>query len=126
MATLVPAAESVSQSVLLKQWKFHREAVVPWRLERGNRKVMNICSVIVHAKPEHTAAVQSRLAGLPGVDVQGGDQTGKFIVTVEDADGVSAADTMMSFNSVEGVISSTLIYHYGGEDLDEEVIREAN
>ncbi|HXK58172.1 MAG: chaperone NapD [Gammaproteobacteria bacterium] len=87
---------------------------------------MNICSVIVHARPEQTAAVQSRLGELPGVEVQGGDETGKFIVTVEDADGVSAADTMMSFNSVEGVISSTLIYHYGGEDLDEEVIREAN
>jgi len=87
---------------------------------------MNICSVIVHARPEQTAVVQSRLEGLPGVEVQGGDDTGKFIVTVEDADGASAADTMMSFNSVEGVISSTLIYHYGGEDLDEEVIREAN
>lgn len=87
---------------------------------------MNICSVIIHARPEQTAAVQSRLAGLPGVEVQGGDETGKFIVTVEDADGVTAADTMMSFNSVEGVISSTLIYHYGGEDLDEEVIREVN
>ena len=61
---------------------------------------MNICSVIVHARPEQTAAVQSRLAGLPGVEVQGGDESGKFIVTVEDADGVSAADTMMSFNSV--------------------------
>jgi len=87
---------------------------------------MNICSVIVHARPEKAVAVQSRLSGLPGVEVQGGDETGKFIVTVEDSDGVSAADTMMSFNSVEGVISSTLIYHYGGDDLDEEVIREAD
>lgn len=87
---------------------------------------MNICSLIVHARPDQAAAVQSRLEALPGVEVQGGDETGKLIVTVEDAEGVSAADTMMSFNSVEGVISSTLIYHYGGEDLDEEVIGEAN
>lgn len=70
--------------------------------------------------------MRSRLEALPGVEVQGGEESGKLIVTVEDSEGVSAADTMMSFNSVEGVISSTLIYHYGGEDLDEEVIREAN
>lgn len=87
---------------------------------------MNLCSLIVHARPEHSAAVRSRLEALPGVEVQGGEESGKLIVTVEDSEGVSAADTMMSFNSVEGVISSTLIYHYGGEDLDEEVIREAN
>ncbi len=87
---------------------------------------MNICSVVVHARPEQSESVQARLGKLPGVEVQGGDDTGKFIVTVEDAGEVSAADTMMSFNSVEGVISSTLIYHYGGDDLDEEVIREVN
>ncbi|MCB1858684.1 MAG: chaperone NapD [Gammaproteobacteria bacterium] len=87
---------------------------------------MNICSVIVHARPEQSKAVQARLAELPGVEVQGEDASGKFIVTVEDAGESTAADTMMSFNSVEGVISSTLIYHYGGDDLDEEVTREVN
>ncbi|MCB1762480.1 MAG: chaperone NapD [Gammaproteobacteria bacterium] len=87
---------------------------------------MNLCSVIVHARPDQRIAVQARLAALPGVEVQGGDENGKLIVTVEDCDSASAADTMMSFNSVEGVISSTLIYHYGGDDLNEEVIRETN
>jgi nitrate reductase NapD len=87
---------------------------------------MNICSVIVLARPERIAEVQQQLEALPGVEVQGKDESGKLIVTVEDAEKVEAADTMMSFNSLEGVISSTLIYHYGGDDLDEEVIREAN
>ena len=87
---------------------------------------MNICSVIVHARPERIAEVQQQLDALPGVEVQGMDESGKLIVTVEDADNAEAADTMMSFNSLGGVISSTLIYHYGGDDLDEEVKREAN
>ena len=87
---------------------------------------MNVCSVIVHAKPENCGGVRMRLEALPGVEVHGGEAEGKLIVTVEDAGGSTAADTMMSFNSVEGVISSTLIYHYGGEDLEEEVIRETN
>lgn len=87
---------------------------------------MNICSVVVHAKPEKRDLVQTRLEEFPGVEVHGGEGTGKLIVTVEDAGDRSAADTMMAFNSVEDVISSILIYHYGGDDLDEEVIREAN
>lgn len=87
---------------------------------------MNVCSVIVHANPENSGVVRARLEALPGVEVHGGEAEGKLIVTVEDAGESTAADTMMAFNSVEGVISSTLIYHYGGEDLEEEVIRETN
>ncbi|MES9858942.1 MAG: chaperone NapD [Sedimenticola sp.] len=87
---------------------------------------MNVCSVIVHAKPANCSVVQSRLEAFPGVEVHGGEDEGKLIVTVEDAGDVSAADTMMAFNKVEGVISSILIYHYGGEDLEEEVVREVN
>ncbi len=87
---------------------------------------MNVCSLVVHAHPGQSDAVKARLEEYPGVEVHGGGETGKLIVTVEDADEDSVADTMMSFNAIEGVISSILIYHYGGDDLDEEVIREAN
>ena len=87
---------------------------------------MNICSVVVHTKPEKSGAVQAQLEEFPGVEIHGGEETGKLIVTVEDAGETTAADTMMAFNSVEGVISSILIYHYGGDDLDEEITRETN
>ena len=88
---------------------------------------MNLCSVVVHARPEKISQVEHNLNELPGVEVHGGShKEGKLIVTVEDEGEVSAADTMMGFNSVDGVISATLIYHYGGDDLDEEVIREVN
>ena len=87
---------------------------------------MNLCSVVVHAKPDRAEFVQARLEEFPGVEVHGGEKTGKLIVTVEDAGDNTAADTMMAFNSVEGVINSILIYHYGGDDLDEEIIRETN
>ena len=87
---------------------------------------MNVCSVVVHARPEKSHLVQTRLEEFPGVEVHGGSETGKLIVTVEDADEDSVADTMMAFNLVEDVISSTLVYHYGGEDLDEEVTGEIN
>ena len=87
---------------------------------------MNICSLVVHAKPEMCRAVHARLEEFPGVQVHGGEEEGKLIVTVEDTDENAAADTIMAFNSVEDVISSTLIYHYGGDDLDEEITGETN
>ena len=88
---------------------------------------MNICSVIVHVKPDRGSEVQARLERFPGVEVHGGQAQGKLIVTIEDSDENSAVDTMAAFNSVKGVIGTTLIYHYGGnEPMGEEVIRESH
>ena len=86
---------------------------------------MNICSVVVHARPENMAVVQANLEGLPGVEVHGGSQEGKLIVTVEDTGNSSMSETVSRFNDVDGVINAVMIYHYGGdEDMDEEVISE--
>jgi len=88
---------------------------------------MNLCSVIVHARPEKISQVETSLTQLPGVEIHGkAEDEGKLIVTVEDAEEITAADTMMGFNDIDGVISAILVYHYGGDDLNEEVIREVN
>lgn len=86
---------------------------------------MNICSVVVHARLENLAAVQTNLERLPGVEVHGGSEEGKLIVTVEDTGDSTMSDTVARFNDVDGVINVVMIYHYGGdEDMDEEVISE--
>ncbi|HIE54651.1 MAG TPA: ferredoxin [Chromatiaceae bacterium] len=87
---------------------------------------MNLCSLIVHTRPEKGPQVEKLLNQMPGVEVHGGVEEGKLIVTVEDAEDTPSSDTMMSFHDIEGVVSATLIYHYGGDDLNEEVIRELN
>lgn len=87
---------------------------------------MNLCSVVVHVRPEKMAAVGKNLEALPGVEIHGGAEEGKLIITVEDTETASAGDTMMGFSAIDGVISATLIYHYGGDDLDEEVTHEVN
>ncbi len=88
---------------------------------------MNLCSVVVHARPEKINQVETSLNDLPGVEVHGGSKDeGKLIVTVEDGEDVTAADTMMTFNDIDGVINAILIYHYGGDDLNEEIIHEVN
>ena len=86
----------------------------------------NLCGVLVHAKPGNSAAIRARLEAFPGVEVHGGDGEGKLIVTVEDTQQSPAADTMMAFNNIEGVLNAILIYHYGGDDFDEEVPGEVN
>lgn len=87
----------------------------------------NICSLVVHTRPENLAAVRTDLGTLPGVEVHGGSEEGKLIVTVEDTGENMAADTMAKINYVDGVINAVLIYHYGGdENLDEEVISETD
>ena len=88
---------------------------------------MNICSVVVHTKPEKLAAVQTRLEEFEGVEVHGGSEEGKLVVTVEGSGDDTLADTMAAFRDVDGVINTVMIYHYGGDEtMDEEVIRETN
>ncbi len=87
---------------------------------------MNLCSLIVHTRPERGPEVEEKLNAMPGVEVHGGVNEGKLIVTVEDTPETLAEETIMEFHDVEGVISATLIYHYGGDDLNEEVTREVN
>ncbi|EGV52159.1 ferredoxin [Candidatus Endoriftia persephone str. Guaymas] len=89
---------------------------------------MNICSLVVHTKPENGAVVSQRLAEMTGVEVHGGEDVGKLIVTVEDeGEELSpVSDTMNALRDVEGVVSTVLIYHYGGEESMEEMKREIN
>jgi len=85
---------------------------------------MNICSLIVQTRPNRVRTVEQGLLALPGVEVHGGWAEGKLIVTVEDTDRSEVTDILASIRSVEGVIDTVLIYHYGGDDLAEEVDHE--
>jgi nitrate reductase NapD len=88
---------------------------------------MNICSLVVYVRPETAPAVQACLEALPGVEVHGGADVGKLVVTVEDAVDAQAADTITAIGAVQGVLNTVLIYHYGGDELlDEEVNGESH
>jgi nitrate reductase NapD len=87
---------------------------------------MNICSCVVHTRPERGEEVGRRLRDLPGVEVHGGEGQGKLVVTVEDTEQTPAAETLASLGAVEGVINTVLIYHYGGEDIERTLAEEGN
>lgn len=85
---------------------------------------MNICSAIVHAKPEMAGVVQERLETFRGVEIHGGVEVGKLVVTLEGQNDDALADTMARFNDITGVINTVMIYHYCGEEsADEEVLK---
>lgn len=75
----------------------------------------NVCGLLVHSRHDQAGAVRARLQELPGVEIHGGGEDGKLVVTVEDCGEHLAADTLTAINTVEGVLNASLIYHYGGE-----------
>lgn len=82
---------------------------------------MNICSCVVHAKPGTGADVAGKIGRMPGTEVHGGVDEGRLVVTIEDTAEVLAADTLGQLNHVPGVINTVLIYHYGGDDIANEI-----
>ncbi len=80
---------------------------------------MNICSVIVHANPEKAIQVQSTIEQVKGAEVHGGIDEGKLIVTVEQEDDSVMADAITGFANIEGVLSTSMIYHHY-EELEAE------
>ena len=86
---------------------------------------MNICSVIVNAKPENAHRISKLLEEMEGVDVYGGIEEGKIIATIEDGGGEKAlADRMAAMNDIKGVINATMIYHQEASDtaMEEEIV----
>jgi nitrate reductase NapD len=87
---------------------------------------MNICSLIVYTNPEMGNQVSRQLTTFKGVEVHGGDEMGRLVVTIED-EGESqppVSETMNALRDLNGVLSTILIYHYGGEESMEEMNRE--
>ncbi len=85
---------------------------------------MNICSVIVNAKPENAQMISELLAKMEGVDVFGGIEEGKIIATLEDSGEKALADKMAAMNDIKGVINATMIYHQEEDNtaMEEEIV----
>ncbi len=73
---------------------------------------VNICGVLVHARPDKARTVEARLAQLPGVDVHASSDDGRIVITVEDVQASLASDTMVRINDLDGVLSASIVYHH--------------
>lgn len=72
---------------------------------------MNLCSVVVYSKPKNSKFVKKELEKYKGVEVHGGVEEGKIIVTLEEESDNILADTINKFNDIKGVINTVMVYH---------------
>ncbi len=73
---------------------------------------MNICGVLVRARPERRAAVVRALEAMPGVEVHAATEDGRIVVTLERAGRAGVADTLSEMHNVEGVLTAALVYEH--------------
>ncbi|ATE61787.1 chaperone NapD [Thauera sinica] len=80
---------------------------------------MKVASLVVRAMPADFPEVQASLRGIPGVEMHGASaETGRIVVTVEDGEGWSVADSILAVNMAPKVHGVTLAYEYTDEGLE--------
>jgi len=77
--------------------------------------MIEICGVLIHAKPGFSEGVQTELLLMPGVEVHEATDDNRLVVTVERVGEASLADSLSAFNSIPNVLSATLIYEHAEE-----------
>ncbi len=78
---------------------------------------MNICGILVHAHPDGFDAVKKRLLAVQGVEVHGMSDEGRVVVTLEEENEDTMAESLLTVQRLEGVISASMIYHHNEEGI---------
>lgn len=73
---------------------------------------VHIAGVIVHAAPDHVAAVRSYLALLPRALVHGASPDGRMVVTLETDSTKRTLDCMDALRALLGVSNVALVYQH--------------
>lgn len=80
---------------------------------------MKIASLVVRAAPDFLDDLIATLPQIPGVEVHGAShETGRLVVSVEDGDGYSMADSIIAVNISPHVQGVTMAYEYTDEGLE--------
>ena len=83
---------------------------------------MNISSAIVHIVPARLDEACAALAGMPGVEIHARSPLGKVVVTLEDDDTESAANSYVALHGIPGVASVAMVYQYSDDKSDTEEV----
>ncbi len=73
---------------------------------------MSISGVVVDAHPAASGAVRSALSQIPGVDVHTVTEAGRLVVTIDQPDDDSAAETLHNLRNIDGVLSTVLVFNH--------------
>ncbi|WP_404385959.1 chaperone NapD [Caenispirillum salinarum] len=77
-----------------------------------NAALVNICGLLVHARPDRSAALSERLGATTGCEVHAATGDGRLVVVVEDTEEASALDRIRQINDWDGVAASSLVFHH--------------
>ncbi len=71
----------------------------------------HIVSLVVHCRQEAILSAAQTIAALPSVEVPATDERGKLVVLLELPDESELLARITDIESVEGVVSTTLVFH---------------
>ena len=70
-----------------------------------------IASILVRARPERLAEVETAIAAMPGCEIHGRDESGKLVVVVDAADEGAIGSTLTAIALAPNVLSAALVFH---------------
>jgi nitrate reductase NapD len=70
-----------------------------------------IASILVQARPDRLAAVESEITALAGCEVHGRDPRGKLVVVVDVPDAGQLGTTLNTIALMADVYSASLVFH---------------
>jgi len=73
---------------------------------------INVCGVLVFARPEYIAAVREKLESEDGVEIHAATENGRLVVTVEKEDQQQTGDLLHKIQALDHVISASMVYQY--------------
>lgn len=100
----------------MRTGRFEREEA-----SRDPRYAENVCGVLVHALENHADEVIASIDEMAGAEVHHATEDNRLIVTVEDAPGWPAKETLTALHQVPHILSVSLVYHEQCQEPDEPV-----
>jgi len=71
----------------------------------------HVCGVLLMSRPEQAARVVQALRGMDGVELHA-NEGGRMVVTIEGSEYRQCADMITELATLDGVASSSLVYHH--------------
>jgi periplasmic nitrate reductase NapD len=92
-----------------------RRALITGRLLKADQVIAppggEIASILVQARPERLAEVETAIVALAGCEIHGRDPRGKLVVVIEAADAGALGSTLNTIALLPDVYTASLVFH---------------
>ena len=92
-----------------------RRALITGRLLKADQVTAppggEIASILVQARPERLAEVETAIVALSGCEIHGRDPRGKLVVVIEAADAGALGSTLNTIALLPDVYTASLVFH---------------